>query len=68
MKKLLFLIALFTTTILSAQTSGYWAMEFKAKINAENNISEAFDKVFKDIKQRSNCSRRIIYRVSRNDA
>jgi hypothetical protein len=50
MKKLLFLIALFTTTILSAQTSGYWAMEFKAKINAENNISEAFDKVFKDIK------------------
>ena len=50
MKKILFLIAFFTTTILSAQTGGYWAMEFKAKTNMENNISEAFDKVFKDIK------------------
>ena len=50
MKKILFLIAVFTTTILSAQTGGYWAMEFKAKTNMENNISEAFDKVFKDIK------------------
>ena len=41
MKKILFLIAVFTTTILSAQTGGYWAMEFKAKTNMENNISEA---------------------------
>ena len=50
MKKILFLIAFFTTTFLTAQTTGYWAMEFKAKSNSENNISEAFDERFKDVK------------------
>ena len=49
MKKILFLIAFFTTTILTAQTGGYWVQEFKAKPNTENDISKAFDKVYKDI-------------------
>ena len=49
MKKLLLLIAIFATTLLSAQTGGYWVQEFKAKHHTENEISEAFDKVYKDV-------------------
>ena len=50
MKKLLLLVAIFATTLLSAQTGGYWVQEFKAKHHTENEISEAFDKVYKDVK------------------
>ena len=50
MKKILLLVAIFATTLLSAQTGGYWVQEFKAKHHTENEISEAFDKVYKDVK------------------
>ena len=50
MKKLLLLLGIFTTTLLSAQTGGYWVQEFKANPHTENGISDAFDKVYKDVK------------------
>ena len=50
MKKILLLVAIFATTLLSAQTGGYWVQEFKAKMNTGNDLTEAFDKIFKDSK------------------
>jgi hypothetical protein len=49
MKKILFFVAIFATTMSFAQNA-YWAMEFKVKPHSEKELTEAFEKAFKDVK------------------
>lgn len=50
MKKLFFSIILFTSVSITAQTMAFTAIEVKVKDHTQNDIEEAFDKVFKDVK------------------
>ena len=51
MKKLIFLFLFLTTLIkLEAQTTAFVAVEIKAKDHTQNDIAEAFDKIFEGVK------------------
>ena len=51
MKKLIFLLLFLTALIkLEAQTTAFVAVEIKAKDHTQNDIAEAFDKIFEGVK------------------
>ena len=50
MKKLILLLTLISSITLSAQTMAFTAIEVKVKPHTQNDIAEAFDKVFEDVK------------------
>jgi hypothetical protein len=49
MKKLFSLVAFFATISLTAQTMAFTAIEVKVKDYSQNEVAEAFDKVFEDV-------------------